>query len=329
MSIVADTVLTFLPPDRKQTPSGWISFNAPCCIHNGESRDTKKRGGVIQEGEGVSYHCFNCGFKASWQPGRNLSHKMRNLLQWLGTPDDTINKLALDVMRENEGVETRENLVQVPSFNAVPLPPDAIKIKDMEGADQVSQSLYDVVHYMQSRQLYLDDYDFYWSPSLGYRDRLIIPFKYEGNTVGWTARTIKADKKPKYLSEQQPGYVFNLDDQGPNKLFTIVVEGPVDAIYIEGVALLGSEIKDQQALLINRLNKDVIVVPDKDAAGRKLVNQAIELGWQVSMPEWAPDINDVGDAVLRYGRLYTLHSIVTAAESSALKIRLREKKWFT
>ena len=33
------------------------------------------------------------------------------------------------------------------------------------------------------------------------------------------------------------------------------------------VALLGSEIKDQQAMLINKVGKQVIVVPDKDEAG--------------------------------------------------------------
>ena len=46
------------------------------------------------------------------------------------------------------------------------------------------------------------------------------------------------------------------------------------------------------------------------------------------MPEWSEDINDIGDAVQRYGRLYTLHSIAMAAEDSPLKIRLRAKKWF-
>jgi len=80
MSIVAETVLTYIPPKRKKTPSGWISFNAPCCQHNGQTVDTRQRGGIIQEGENISYHCFNCGFKASWQPGRNLSYKFRNLL---------------------------------------------------------------------------------------------------------------------------------------------------------------------------------------------------------------------------------------------------------
>ena len=80
--------------------------------------------------------------------------------------------------------------------------------------------------------------------------------------------------------------------------------------------------------MLNRLQKQIIVVPDRDKAGSKLVEQAIDYGWSVSLPEWNQEINDVGDAVSKYGRLYALHSIVTAAEESPLKIRLRAKKWF-
>lgn len=326
MSLVFDTVNLYLPPKRKTTPSGWTSFNAPCCHHNGTSADTRQRGGLIANTDGgISYHCFNCGFKCSWQPGRNVSHKLRKFLRWLGTPDDVINKLALDVMRENEGVEVAANTLTLPEFHTTPLPKDAVPIEEM--SSELPEQLKQVIAYMIERDLYLEDYKFYWSPSLGYRDRLIIPFMYQGRIVGWTARKI-AEGKPKYLSEQQPGYVFNLDEQRANKVFCIVVEGPIDAIHLDAVALLGSEIKDQQALLINKLGKDVIVVPDRDKAGSKLVEQAISNGWQVSLPNWASDINDVGDAVKRYGRLYTLHSVVTSAESSPLKIRLGAKKWF-
>ena len=326
MDSVYDIITAYLPAKRKTTPSGWTSFNAPCCVHKGDSADTRQRGGLITNADGgVSYHCFNCGFKASWQKGRNLSHKLRKLLQWLGTPDDVINKLALQVMAEAENVFVNKKILDIPTFNTVPLPEDAVKITDITEFNKYSIA---VLEYMSSRSLNLDDTDYYWSPSLGYRDRLIIPFYYEKRIVGWTARTVTANKNPKYMSEQQPGFVYGLDEQGPNKVFTIVCEGPVDAIHIEGVALLGSEIKDQQALLINRLSKDVIVVPDRDDAGSKLVEQAIELGWHVSMPDWNDNINDIGDAVDMYGRLYTLHSIAVSSESSPLKIRLRAKKWF-
>ena len=325
MSIVAETVLTYLPPKRKKTPSGWISFNAPCCQHNGQSVDTRQRGGIIQEGDALSYHCFNCGFKASWQPGRNISYKFRNLLKWLNAPDDVINKLALQVMQENEGVQIKKQIVDLPKFNTVDLPDNSIEISSIKDFDKHSLA---VLNYMATRNLNLDDTKYFWSSNLGYRDRLIIPFYFEKRIVGWTARTVLNDKKPKYLSEQQPGYVFNLDEQGPNKVFTIVCEGPLDAIHIEGVALLGSEIKDQQAMLINRLNKDVIVVPDRDEAGSKLIQEAIDLGWGVSMPDWGENINDIGEAVNKHGRLYALHKIVSAVETSPLKIRLKEKKWF-
>jgi len=129
--------------------------------------------------------------------------------------------------------------------------------------------------------------------------------------------------------EVQPGFVYGLDEQGYNKVFAILCEGQVDAIHVDGCALGGSEINDAQAMLINKLNKDIIVVPDRDHAGKKLAEQAIELGWGVSMPEWSQEINDIGDAVDKYGRLYTLYSIANAAETSPLKIRLRAKKWFT
>jgi len=327
MSIVYDTLIQYLPAKRKTTPSGWTSFNAPCCIHNGDSADKRQRGGLISNGdEGVSYHCFNCGFKCSWQPGRNLSGKMRRLLQWLNAPDDTINKLALTVMQENEGIKPTEQLVEMPTFKTVPLPDDAVKIADIKEFNKYSMA---ILEYMSVRGLNLDDTDYYWSPSLGYRDRLIIPFYYEKRIVGWTARTVQADKQPKYMSEQQPGFVYGLDEQGYNKVFCIVCEGPMDAIHIDGVALLGSEIKDQQAMLINKVDKQIIVVPDRDEAGSKLIDQAIELGWSVSLPEWSDDINDIGDAVAKYGRLYTLYSIVNNAESNELKIRLRSKKWLS
>lgn len=326
MSIVSDVLTIYLPAKRKSTPSGWISFNAPCCVHNGENADTKGRGGVIYEGETVSYHCFNCGYKASWQPGRNLSYKFKKLLEWLGTTDDVITKLALDVLRENEGTEARELKLQFPTFLPIQLPDNSIPIKDLKDSDLNEDNLA-VLEYMSLRNLNIDDTEYYWSPSLGFKRRLIIPFYNEGTVVGYTARHV-GKQTPKYLTQSQPGYVYGLDEQRPHKVFCIVSEGPIDAIHVEGCALLGSEINEQQAMLLNRLNKDIYVVPDRDSKGRQLVNQAIDHGWHVSMPDWDQSINDISDAVAKYGRLYTLYSIASAAESSALKIRLRQKKWF-
>jgi len=325
MSIV-DAFLQFLPAKRKQTPSGWISFNAPCCVHNGESQDTRQRGGVIVNNEGgVSFHCFNCGFKTSWTPGRNLSYKMRRLLMWLGTPDDTINKLAFEAlqMRDSMSIEN-DTILSLPKFDTVELPEGSKSIREFDSID--SKELHSVIQYMSNRQLFLEDYPYHWSNNTGFRNRLIIPFMYEGRVVGYTARSVN-DRNPKYLTNSQPGYVFNLDNQ-EDRAYTIVVEGPFDALSIDGVAILGSEIKDTQAMFINRLGTQTIVVPDRDDAGKKMVEQALDLGWGVSMPEWEEGINDVNDAVLRYGRVYTMFTIMDAYSDSKLKTQLRAKKWF-
>ena len=156
---------------------------------------------------------------------------------------------------------------------------------------------------------------------------MIIPFYYQNRIVGYTARRI-TDGKPKYISEQQPGYVFNLDQQTVNKKFVIAVEGPIDAICIGGVALTSAEIGAGQQALLNRLQREVIVLPDRDQAGIKLAEQALEFGWSVSFPEWGEDVKDVNDAVKKYGRIYTLWSIIDSKESNSLKIQLRMKKWF-
>ena len=323
MSLILETVQQHLPPKRKSTPSGWISFNAVCCHHNGTSADNRQRGGIMLN-EGVSYHCFNCGFKSSWQPGRHISVKFKKLLRWLNVSDSDINRCMLDALRRQEGIEDTGIKNPIPTFIDKALPRGAEPI--VSYLDNPPAELLPVLQYLSERKLYLEDYDFHWTDEEGFQNRLIIPFYFQSRIVGYTARKI-TEGKPKYISEQQPGYVFNLDQQGPDQKFVIVVEGPIDAICIKGVALTSAEVGDSQRALINRLQRQVIVLPDRDQAGHRLIEQALELGWSVSFPVWGDGVKDVNDAVKKFGRLYTLWSIVHHSESNALKIQLRMKKW--
>jgi DNA primase len=89
--------------------------------------------------------------------------------------------------------------------------------------------------------------------------------------------------------------------------------------------VLHQEINDRQVKLIRSLGKEVIVVPDQDAAGLNLVDRAVELGWSVSMPDWQ-GCKDINDAVIKYGQLATLISILESRESSRVKIELRKRQ---
>jgi len=328
MSLISDTILQYLPGKRKQTPSGWISFNAVCCD------DKRQRGGLIfNAGDAVSYHCFNCQFKASWQPGRQLTQKMRKFMRELHMPDDIINQLALEAMRLNESTTTEVRSI-IPKFDVRALPMDAISFEELDtflklpdGDYAVPTKFTEAYAYLIERKIDPWSYPFYWTNKVGFNSRIIIPFLYKGEIVGWTARATN-DAKPKYLSEQQPGFVFNLDHQTNERDFVIVCEGPFDALSIDACALLGAEIKDSQNWLLKQLGKEIVLVPDKDHEGPKTVEQAIEFGWSVSMPAWPEGVKDVNDAVVKLGRLATLYLIVSAKESNSLKIQLKAKKWF-
>jgi hypothetical protein len=324
MSVIIETVQAYLPPKRKATPSSWISFNAVCCHHNGDKQDRRQRGGVMFT-EGVTYHCFNCGFKASWQPGRPLTVKFKKLLNWMSVPDDLITKCSFEALRLKDEVNPAEHQLLTPVFFDKALPMGTKPIK--EWLVDPPEELIPVLEYLIGRGYTVDDYDWHWTDEVGFNDRLIVPFYYQKRLVGYTARLIRNRKTIKYISEQQPGYVFNLDNQTWDRNFVLVTEGPLDAICVDGVAVMSNEIGPQQKHLISRLQKEVIVIPDKDQPGIKMIEQALEWGWSVSMPDWDDDIKDLNDATKRYGKLYALWSVLKAKESMPLKIQLRMKKW--
>ena len=98
-----------------------------------------------------------------------------------------------------------------------------------------------------------------------------------------------------------------------------------DAIAIDGVATLGNNINETQADIIDSIGKEVICVPDRDQAGQEMIDYALEYGWSVSFPNWHDDVKDVSDAVGRYGKLYTMASILEGKKTNKLKINLARK----
>ena len=336
MNLIQNTILTSLPAGRKKTPSGWISFNAPCCVHNGETADKKKRGGLMTSADGtVSYHCFNCGFKASYVIGRKLTYKMRQFMGYIGIPDDTIRKLAIEAMREEEG-DVKYQKKKFVTFKKKELPRHTRSLGEWleeytvgTMTTEQQNKIDNLLNYLAGRGIGADWYDFMYSSDKHWDvdKRLLIPFYWRGDVVGFTGRMFEQSDKVKYYTDVQPGYVFNMDAQDWTRKFVIVTEGPFDAITVSGVSILGSEINETQRELIDALGRQVIVVPDRDAPGEKLINQAIEFGWSVAFPEWDKTVGDVADAVLKYGRLFTIQSILKTTESSKLKIDLKRKMY--
>ncbi len=330
MNEIQSTLTAFLPHNRKNTPSGWISFNAVCCHHTGEKRDTRLRGGILLTSDGFQYHCFNCNFKAGWTNGKLISSNTKKLFHWLGINDSEISRLSLYALKMKDNIPTEQKTLNF-ELKEKSLPDGCKNLMDWldeytDLSENQMEKLTAVKNYLEKRgmKFYYCNWQYTFAP--GYDDRIIIPFTNNKKIIGFTARKIK-DGTPKYISDSQPGYVFNLDNQSFDKKYVIVVEGPFDALAIEGVAILSNDPNEAQIQRINNLNKEVIVVPDRDLAGLKLIDVALKQGWSVSIPPWRENIKDVADANVEYERLYTLYSILHYRQSGSLKIELLKKKF--
>jgi len=317
-------VLSYLPAKRKQTPSGWISFNAVCCSHNGNNIDKRQRGGLKATEQGWSYHCFNCGYTASFILGRQLTFKARRLLSWMGVSDAEIDHLNLESLKHRNihGIlEDRQKTFTTLSaieFEERDLPP-FVELLTEEG---------DYRDYVRRRQVpedfpvmvQIQNDGVHWT-----RPHVVIPFTHNNQIVGYTCRFLD-NKQPKFISDSQPGYVFGTDLQHNNWQSVIVTEGIFDALSIGGLAVMHNSISDTQARLIRSLGREVTVVPDQDQAGLELIDRAVELGWAVSIPNWPQPIKDVNDAVIEYGRFGALLTIMQSRETSKIKIEIRKKQ---
>ena len=312
-------ILGYLPARRKQTPSGWISFNCPVCD------DRRSRGGIKTSDQGWSYHCFNCTVTASFVIGRGVSFKARSLLHLLSVPESEIEQLNLESLRHRSIhgiIDDRARIVNQLSD---------INFKEFDdfppGSEIITADLPKYWKYLRDRAVPADfpamtairNDGIHWV-----RPHVTIPFTYDGKIVGWTSRMIDG-KSPKYISHSQPGYVFGIDQQQSDWNHVLVMEGIFDALSIGGVAVMHSTVSDLQARLIRNLSREITVVPDQDLAGLELIDRALELGWAVSVPEW-PNCKDVNDAVTKYGRLATLLTIMRARETSRIKIEMRKKQ---
>lgn len=318
-NLVTDTVVSSWRSRKKTkvSPSGWISGNAVCC------NDRRGRGGLRLGDDGSwVWHCFNCQYKTSWRPGKFITERNKQFFQKLGMSDQQISEIGMEALRLRELGPAAENKARSLSpFKPVPLPPGAMPITQAlenypEDADLVA-----VCEYVLGRGLELERY--LWTNQEQMQRRFIIPFSWQGQTVGWTARAIDPKRMPKYLSNVSNGYVYGLDRQDPDNQYVILSEGVLDADSCGGCAVLGNNVSPAQQDQIEALGKRVIWVPDRDEDGVRLAQRALDLDWMVSIPNWADGCKDINDAVILYGRSATLLSIIEAASSSRAATMLK------
>jgi hypothetical protein len=237
--------------------------------------------------------------------------------------DSDINKWSLHSLQHKDlldSILTKKKQHAVPKFKDVEMPAGEL-IYEINPAHKV------YIDYLATRGMTHNDYPFLVTPNEEGRNsqRLIIPYTYENKVVGSTSRYLD-NRVPKFINDQQPGYVFGIDLQKSEWEVCLVFEGIFDAISMNGCALTHNTINDNQVGVLKKLGKRIIVVPDQDKTGLEICDRALELGFDVSLPNWADDVKDANDALIKYGKLSTLLSILENATSSKIKIEMMRNK---
>lgn len=322
--------------ERRTARTGFIDICCPMCMSRGESQDRKFRCGIKPD-DGIGVNCFNCGFRCRWRIGTHLSYTMKAFLAGLGVPEREVQKLAYwantlkGMMVDRPDIQAKLQVSSVPEFKTGALPPDAYPLQDWAEMECNDPNYLDTVGYLLSRgDVVATATTYYWTPDRALNRRLIIPCYHRNNLVGWTARTITKGVEPRYHKEVPSNFLFNADvlNQSRRK-YVFIVEGVLDALVIDGVAALGASLNDTQIGWIARSGKLPVVVADRDKRGKDLVEIGIRHQWPVATMHypgnqwWAEDIKDCADAVKRFGKLYTIQSIVSNLTYNRTQIEQR------
>lgn len=337
---IKDAILANIGP-LKTAPKNWYKRNCMLCHTQGHNHDTRHRFGIQFGPTGIAMNCFNCGFSAGYSEDKDLSKAFKFFLKQINVSPDFIKQIEFEIFRQKNNIESiREGPVEkkqmdpenklrtlLSRWQPAELPPDSLPITEWLAAGLDDPDFLKVTNYMLGRKIFNLN-EFYWSPSATHNlnQRVIIPYYYRNKIVGFTARLCyNTDGKeiPKYYQQSPTDFVYNLDHQQDwLRKYVIVNEGVLDAWNTDGLGILG-EMSQTKADIINRLQKQVVVCPDRDKKGQDLLNVAIANNWAVSFPRWAPGIKDASQAVEKYGRLLTTQSIISSAITNNILIRVQ------
>ena len=331
MHEILEYIYDLLPADKKQRSNGWIYFNCPSCYHT-ENSDSKKRGNILFTDDGFVYQCFNCKFKTGFHLGLSLNKKNLQWLDDLGATSEQIKTLKKMIKEYNDQCNdesSEQKIVYRPrTIRKIPEMYESINESLKNKVD--SPTLTKVMNYIVQRNPHLLEWsDLMWAEG---QNHFLIPCYEFGEVIGYTLRSLNDYAKNKYIHYTPEGYVHNFDSLLKERKYNILCEGDLDALAVDGIGILSSEFTPERLKRILTYNngQELIVCPDRDKAGAKLVKQILDedLPFSVSFPNWSRGIKDVEEATRKYGRLYTIYTIINNREKDKQKIRFEAMKWF-
>lgn len=299
---------------------GWHTCKCAVC------NDYKVRGGFKFDGDVTVYQCFNCARVAKHDPSKYvaISEEMREVLDAFGVSEEEYKHIYMNALlhrgKKQPKIETDPDTKLVP----IEMPEEFIHL------DQADDTWAEVARaYLEiDRKIDPESYPFFILDSKKFdkrietkwRGRLIIPYYRNNQLIWYQGRDLRPKSKNRYLnaitsSECILSNFDALNDHTDQPL--IVTEGFFDSHVVGGVAVFRNKMTEGQIKMLSKSRRRKIYVPDKRGQGYLGANQAIKLGWDVSIPDIG-SAKDINEAYCRFGKFWILKSIIDNARSGAV-----------
>jgi len=219
----------------------------------------------VDKEKGV-FICFACG-----ESGNLMDMVMR-----------VTSRNYFEATRLIKSAETDANILDIIS-NSLESNPDELKEFDGKLITRLNNDLLvsdRALSYFNSRNISMDSIKFF---KLGYsvkQDMVIVPVSdHHGMCVGFVGRSVEGKEFKNSTSLPKKYVLFNLHNVKFKSI--VVVESSFDAIRlnqlgIPAVATLGATISKPQIELLNKYSTSIYLCPDKDEAGKKMVESVMK-----------------------------------------------------
>ena len=312
---------------------GASTFNMRCPICGDSKRNKYKTRGYIMEKPKVGsiYYCHNC----------HVSISLLNFLKHLD--GDLASQYSRERFLERNNDDTRDKKPDI----TVIAKPKFIKESPLKNLKKISQLDYDhpVKKYVESRKIPPKfHHKLFYAPKFKAWVNTIIPEKFKlendeprmiipfidshDNLIGFTGRSFKKDGL-RYVSimiNDDHQKVYGLDNIDHKKKI-IVVEGPIDSMFIDNaIAMAGSDLNLSE--LFPDINKEnITIVYDNEPRNKQIVEKiekAVDNQYPVCI--WPDHIEqkDINDMVLAG---LNPQEIINSSTYSGLSAKMRLAAW--
>ncbi len=308
---------------------GFINVDCPAC------GDKRKRGGFAPTPTGgFRYSCFNGGCpynsqSTGWEEGNGLVGRVRDLFEMFG--GDIRDIPVKDMMKRREStVDADGNTVVKPKLTIVTKFPDTKLPKGvmlLDNASESSRAAEEVMAYLWERSpLFLEsDFPFMWSPK--HPEHLLIPYiHYDDQIVGYLGRHIDvASGDGRFIQRSPSDYMFNQYLMNANdQKYLYVMESPLDAILMQGIATRDNRLTKRQINLLNTTHRQPVLIPDLHTGeASAYITAAEDNNWLIAAPDW--EYKDPGEAIHRIGLLNTIEAITESMTNNYSRAKIRAR----